>query len=217
MTASLPTILASFAALTVALAPTPAHAQGAPAPASAPPTYGQAPAGYAPPAYGQLPAGYAPPAYGQLPAGYAPPAYGQLPAGYPPPAGYAPNGAAPSWYAAGTPGFETKRRSSAMLGAGIAMLALGGTGLIIGSSLFAAGDQTHYVYPPCLDGFDCSPTLTSDSGLKNGGIATLVISVAMLVAGTPLTLVGMQKVPVHPAAAALVPELRGSALRWRFQ
>jgi hypothetical protein len=206
MTASLPTILASFGALTVALASTPAHAQAAPAPTSTPPAYGQAPAGYAPPAYGQLPAGYAPPAYGQLPAGYPPP-----------PAGYAPNGAAPSWYATGTPGFETKRRSSAMLGAGIAMLALGGTGLIIGSSLFAAGDQTHYVYPPCLDGFDCSPTLTSDSGLKNGGIATLVISVAMLVAGTPLTLVGMQKVPVHPAAAALVPELRGSALRWRFQ
>ncbi|MFT3775505.1 MAG: hypothetical protein QM820_59920 [Minicystis sp.] len=190
MAASLPSrTIASVAALGVLMASTSVSAQS---PAPAAPS-----AGYAP---------YAP-------GGYAPPGYPYAPYGAP----YAPY-AAPAW-APQAPAVELKRRSPAMLGTGITLLVLGGTGMIIGSSMFAGGSKEIYVdIPPCFEP-PCPdfPETTSRSGLKYGGIAVMVISAVSLVAGVPLTVIGSRMVPAKPEAAAFLPELTGSGLRWHFQ
>ncbi|APR85369.1 Hypothetical protein A7982_10718 [Minicystis rosea] len=149
---------------------------------------------------------------GVAPPGYAPPGY--APPGYPPGA-YAPY--APSsmtW----TPAFETARRSSTMMGLGITLMVVGGTGIIIGSSMFAAGNQENFDYYPCTDDGSCSdiPALIDDKALKKGGIAVLVIGAAAVVAGLPLTIIGSQRVPVKAATSAFLPEPHGNGLRWRF-
>lgn len=183
--------LAPVAALGVLITSATANAQ-VPAPSSA-----AAPAG----------PGYAPPAGYGYPPGYAPPGYG-----YPPPGAYAPYAPQPGWTAV----VETERRSPKMMGLGIALMALGGTGIIIGSSMFAAGNHISYDAVPCFDGGDCGSFPSNDEGLKKGGIATLVVSVAAIAAGLPLTIVGAQRVPLKPAVAALLPEAHGQGLRWRF-
>ncbi|APR85373.1 Hypothetical protein A7982_10722 [Minicystis rosea] len=184
--------LASVAALGVLVASTTARAQ---TPA------GPQPAAPAAPTAGPMP--FAP--------GYPP---GQVPS-YPyPPGAYAPYAGAPMPWGQGTPVVETTRRSSTMMGIGIALMALGGTGVIIGSSMFAAGHQTEY-YVDCFGGCDTS-TGINDKTLKNGGIAVLAIGAAAIVAGLPLTIVGAQRIPLKSDAAAFLPEPHGNGLRWRF-
>ncbi|APR85370.1 Hypothetical protein A7982_10719 [Minicystis rosea] len=156
-------------------------------------------------AHAQVPASPAP----QAPPGYA------LPQGHPPGA-HAPY-AMPMPWGPGAPAVETTRRSSRMMGLGIALLAAGGTGVIIGSSMFAAGNAPRYpdVIERCDDEGPCAlPAPTKDLAFRNAGLAVLIVGAAAVVAGLPLTIVGAQQVPVK--TSAFVPEAHGHGLRWRF-
>ncbi|APR85372.1 Hypothetical protein A7982_10721 [Minicystis rosea] len=191
-------------ALAVLVASATANAQVPVASTSAPPAAAPAPPGYAPPGY--PPPGAAP----GYPPGYAPPpGYGY------PPGAYAPYAAPPMTW---TVVEEVPRRSTTMMGIGIALMALGGTGIIIGSSMFARGNQQEsYTIPPCAPESPCDFTPPApDTALKNGGIAVLAIGAAALVAGLPLTILGARRVPAQTKASALVPEAHGHGLRWRF-
>jgi hypothetical protein len=214
--------LACLITLAALLVPAAASAQTPPAPPAgyAPPT-GSAPPGYAPPT-GSAPPGYAPPGYG--PSGYPPPQGYAPPAGYGAPPGYAPYAAVPpqGYGQAYAPFVPMKRQSSVMMGIGITLLAAGGSGLIMGTSMFSAGGKTTYDYPPCSpDGFTCpDPVISTNTGLRNAGIAALVLGTASIAVGIPLVVIGGKRVPDNDPPTALLPVVRvgagGGGMTWQF-
>jgi hypothetical protein len=144
-----------------------------------------------------------------------PPAPGYLPYPMPPP-GWSPPQEPPY-----TP---MKRRSSGMIAGGIVLVSLSTVGIIAGASMFAAGNQNQNLpvpfCPPNLSGCMQFQPPPVDSGLRAGGIATMVLGVAFLGAGIPLLAVGAQKVPDKDEASSPVPAVRVGAgtlsASWRF-
>lgn len=131
--------------------------------------------------------------------GYLPPAYGP--------------GGGETW----------KRKSPAMIGVGITLLSVGTLSAIVGSALYSAGAKTNYDYAVCNVEFDCLPTVSTDGGLKGGGIAMIAIGTLAVAIGIPVLAVGLRKVannPAPPAGASALPEIRvgvsGAELAFRF-
>ncbi len=173
-----------------------APAPGASPPPGMAPPRSAAPPGYAPPAG----AGYAP----YVP--YATPVQGYLPAG------------------ANRAGETTKFKSPAMIGTGIGLITVGTAVALIGAGVYSGGAKTIYDYRGCAsNSFDCVVEVPTNSGLKAGGMAMVVMGTVAMAVGIPVLLVGLKKVansPDKPAIASIAPEIRIGAgsfgLSFRF-
>ncbi len=172
-------------------AASPGFAQAPPPPpgqAAPPPGYGEPPPGYAP-----APPGYAPAPPGYGPPGYPQPGYGQPQFYYPPPSLMGP-----------PPRME--RRSKGMMAGGIVLIGVGGLSLITGLAVYAIGgvgsfkscSSTSGNYSYNYNYNDCG--WTADKGTQAAGVALMVLGVAGLGVGIPLTVIGAKKVPVDPQA-----------------
>lgn len=205
--------LATAVLIGLSLASGAAAAQAPPAPMyPAPPSMPPPPMGpqVAPNPATPAPMGpYAPAPYGAMP--YAP--YAMTPGGYLPPA-----------YAA----VELSRRNSTgMMGAGIALLAGGTLAAVLGSVVYSVGyaDKTYDIFG-CQGSDFCEPVVNRNTGAMGAGIAMIAIGTVAVAVGIPVMMVGLKRVPntpdatKAPGAAALVPELSGRgngvALTWRF-
>jgi hypothetical protein len=149
------------------------------------------------------------------------------PAPTPPPAGYAPPPLVYAPYPAGfvfaqPPFTPMKRKSPARMGAGIALITIGATAVLAGTTLAIAGAPSsgYTVFSPCGDINPCQESPSAQPGVIAAGIVTLVLGSASIATGVPLLVSGMRKVPDTADTARLVPEIgvgaRSGSLTWRF-
>jgi hypothetical protein len=96
-----------------------------------------------------------------------------------------------------------KRRSSALIGWGTALVSLGITATIAGPALFAGSA------PPLC--FDCGVLPMADAGGRAGGVALMVVGATFLAAGIPMIIVGAQNVPDRDEESVLMPTVRVGA------
>ena len=185
-------LLASCLTATM-LATTPGFAQ-TPKPEEPPPGYAPPPPGYAP-----APPGYGQPGYGQP---YGQPGYGQPQFYYPPPPLMGP-----------PPRME--RRSKGMMVGGIVLLGVGALSLVTGLAVYAAGSLGSY---ECTAGWGSGGGYCGykeSSSEKTAGAALMIVGVAGIGVGIPLTVIGAKKVPVDPQtgeqALTTTPTLRVGA------
>jgi hypothetical protein len=177
-----------------ALAETPPAALPPPPPPSAPPAPGSYP--QAPPwAYPQAPGSYpqAPPgSYPQVPGAYPqvpPGAYPQVPGAYPPAPvqGYYYPPAPPPGYWQGYEPPVLERRSTGAMIAGIVLVAAGGAGLLVGTSMSISARRV------CDEFGSCTKQDTP-------GLVVSVLGAVFLAGGIPALIYGAGHVPVKPGA-----------------
>jgi hypothetical protein len=165
-----------------------------PSPATQPPTSGAAPA---PPVLSQPPGVY------PLPGAYAPPgAYPPLGA-YPPPGAYPPAGAYP-YQVPPPPSGRMKTHSPALMGGGIALVALGGLSLLGAATAFVDDARSKGDFQGILSVIVGIPLLVHGLGCIAGGI--------------PMIVIGKRRIPADgpPPTLSLVPSRGGGAMRWSF-
>lgn len=174
--------------------------------------------GYPPSGYGQPPPGYGqpPPGYGQPPPGYGPPPGYYPPPGYgyaPPPPGYM---YAPQQMV--EPPVPKERRSSGMMGGGIALVSAGGLAMAIGA-VVALDASSH-----CDFSFSFDTVCHTDTAAQTAGYGVLIGGIVAVAVGIPLLVYGAKKVPVKadaaPAAALAIPKWvgapGGAGWQWKF-